>query len=170
MPTFEDAVKLVQSWDEMNRTLVGGDWQDHATASVANYRNREGEKRDELLAYWLDCQFTIKAAWHSLEAVAIDHLLSDLPLPRQLALWLALGLKGEIKKPATGAYATLYRDHGLARMVLALCRTYEMNPYRNDATEHIASACDVVRVALNLDYKLVAAAYRKCKDDVLRDW
>ena len=87
-------------------------------------------------------------------------------MPRKLAQWLTFYLEGKIKKPTKGAYTTHMRDYGLARMVVALCQKYVMTPTRNDATTDRASGCDLVAVALNLDYKTVAAAYRKHKDSV----
>lgn len=165
MPTFEDAIEDVLKWDRQNREAIG-DWQDLGTAMVAAYWERGEQERDELLTNWLDASFVVKAAWTALDALACDFLRSDLQLPTRLALWLAYKTEGKIKKPKTGAYSTYMRDYGLARMVVALSQRYVMTPTRNDATTDRASACDVVAAALNLDYKTVAAAYRKHKDSV----
>ena len=106
-----------------------------------------------------------KLDWEAVSLIAQEALRGAVPLPMDLAEWVADVLAGVRTRPRTSPRTTSARDSMFSLAVYDLRSRFGLSPTRNE-TSPAHSACDVVAAAGGFTYKTVERAWTN-RDPIL---
>ena len=116
-------------------------------------------------------------AWDDVNRVAQQHLRNGEPLPGMLASWVAdvLAKNKKRKRPTQRGRPPKKGRNGTIVDIIEKLQGVDFSPYRNEATEHRRSGCEVVADAFGMKLKTVESIWQDHTNwlkitDAEREW
>ena len=163
--TFNEAVEVVRLCDQAAQFLAPAKMTEYIVAGYALAAT--SADAEALLRYEFPHADAESAVWDAIDLIAREHLRTGVPMPPELAQWMADRREGKRQRPAKPGPSrgtNMVRDRLIASVVQALVdrgfratrnKRLPMKMARPRASAEGGSACDAVGVALGMGYKAV---------------
>ena len=140
-------------------------WRDAAKSWAHSYMCLPEGARPAMLSELIERSRHAKLDWEAVSLIAQEALRGAVPLPTDLAEWVADVLAGVRTRPRKNPQTTSARDRMFTLAVYDLRNRFGLSPTRNE-TSPARSASDVVAVAGGFSSKTVERAWTN-RDPIL---